>query len=153
MNLELKGLSTEISLGYGLRYYRAGLKYTTVNNGLDEVQRFHLNALSHEIVTNIEIRPQLNFGADLNFAFNWLNGRGSVDNLKIKFNDENGNDDKEVLRVQLNLYSKLNPDESNGGIYARLGGFYHLGSKDFYPQILVGYATNLSSFVNKFSKK
>lgn len=152
-NIELKGLSTEWSFGYGLRYYRAGLKYTSVNNGLDEIKRYQLNALSHELITNFEVRPQLNFGADLNFAFNWLNGRGSVDNLDILFNEENGNDKKEVLRVQLNLYSKINPDESNGGIYARLGGFYHFGSKDFYPQILVGYATNLSSFVNKFSKK
>ena len=84
---------------------------------------------------------------------NWLNSRGSVENLDILFNEENDNDKKEVLRLQLNLYSKIDPDKSNGGVYARIGGFYHLGAKDFYPQILVGYATNLSSFVNKFAKK
>ncbi|TGV04777.1 transcriptional regulator [Flavivirga rizhaonensis] len=153
INLELKGLSTEWSFGYGLRYYRAGLKHTKVEDGVDVVKRYQLNALTHEISTNFEIRPQLNFGADLNVAFNWLNGRGSVENLDILYNQQDDNDKKEVLRLQLNLYSKVNPNESNGGIYARIGGFYHIGAKDFYPQILVGYATNLSSFVNKFTKK
>jgi hypothetical protein len=153
LNIELKGLSTEWSFGYGLRYFRAGLKHTEVEDGVDEVRRYQLNALSHELSTNFEIRPQLNFGADLNIAMNWLNSRGSVENLDILFNEENDNDKKEVLRLQLNLYSKIDPDKSNGGVYARIGGFYHLGAKDFYPQILVGYATNLSSFVNKFAKK
>ena len=153
LNIELKGLSTEWSVGYGLRYFRAGLKHTEIDNGMDEVSRYQLNALSHELSTNFEIRPQLNFGADLNIAMNWLNGRGSVENLNVLYNQENDNDKREVLRLQLNLYSKLNPNESNGGVYARIGGFYHLGAKDFYPQILVGYATNLSSFVNKFAKK
>lgn len=153
LNIEMKGLSTDWSFGYGLRYYRAGLKYTEPNAGLDVVKKYQLNAITHEISTNFEIRPQLNFGADLNLALNWLHGRGSVENLDVSYNPIDGNDKKKVLRVQLNLYSKLNPSESNGGIYARIGGFYHLGAKDFYPQILVGYATNLSSFVNKFSKK
>lgn len=151
-NWEWKGLYTEFNFGYGLRYFRAGLRHTIVNDGVDNVKTFQLNALSHELVANFEIRPQLNFGADLNFAFNWLNGRGATDDVTIIMNQDNNNDDKSVLRVQLNLYSKLNPDKTNDGIYARIGGFYHLGAKDFFPQILVGYATNLSTFVNKFKK-
>lgn len=151
-NLELKGLSTEWSLAYGIRYYRAGLRYTFEKDGEDISKDYQLNALSHEFSTNIEIRPQLNFGADINLAFNWLNPRGNSDNIPIVLNKDNDNDDKSILRLQLNLYTKLNPDKSNDGIYARLGGFYHLGAKDFFPQVLVGYATNLSSFVNKFKK-
>lgn len=151
-NWEWKGLYTEFNFGYGLRYFRAGLRHTIVNDGVDNVKTFQLNALSHELVANFEIRPQLNFGADLNLAFNWLNGRGATDDVTIIMNQDNNNDDKSVLRVQLNLYSKLNPDKTNDGIYARIGGFYHLGAKDFFPQILVGYATNLSTFVNKFKK-
>lgn len=151
-NWEWKGLYTEFNFGYGLRYFRAGLRHTIVNDGVDNVKTFQLNALSHELVANFEIRPQLNFGADLNFAFNWLNGRGATDDVTIIMNHDNNNDDKSVLRVQLNLYSKLNPDKTNDGIYARIGGFYHFGAKDFFPQILVGYATNLSTFVNKFKK-
>ncbi|MFN3753974.1 hypothetical protein [Flavobacterium sp.] len=151
-NLELKGLSTEWSFAYGIRYYRAGLRYTYEKDGGDILKDYQLNALTHELSTNLEIRPQLNFGADINFAFNWLNARGSTENIPIIFNADNDNDDKSVLRLQVNLYTKLNPDKSNDGIYARLGGFYHLGAKDFFPQVLVGYATNLSSFVNKFKK-
>jgi hypothetical protein len=151
-NWEWKGLYTEFNFGYGLRYFRSGLRHTIVNDGVDNVKTYQLNALSHELIANFEIRPQLNFGADLNFAFNWLNARGATDDVPIILNQDNNNDDKSVLRVQLNLYSKLNPDKTNDGIYARLGGFYHLGAKDFFPQILVGYATNLSTFVNKFKK-
>ncbi|WP_147676292.1 hypothetical protein [Algibacter pacificus] len=153
LNIEMKALSTDWSFGYGLRYYRAGLKYTETTEDVDVVKKYQLNALTHEFNTNFEIRPQLNFGADLNIALNWLHDGGSVENLDILYNTNDGNDEKKILRLQLNLYSKVDPSESNGGIYARIGGFYHLGAKDFYPQILVGYATNLSSFVNKFSSK
>lgn len=153
LNIELKSLSTDWSFGYGLRYYRAGLKNTDEGSGADVVKRYQLNALTHELSTNFEIRPQLNFGADLNIALNWLHGRGELENLNVKYNTDDGNDEKKILRLQLNLYSKLDPSESNGGIYARIGGFYHFGAKEYYPQLLVGYATNLSSFVNKFSNK
>ena len=61
--------------------------------------------------------------------------------------------ESKVLRGELNLFSKVNPDNSNGGIYARLGGSYDVDTQNFYPQIMVGYATNLSSFINKFSNK
>lgn len=153
LNFELKGLSTEWSFGVGGRYYRSALRNTLVKDGKEDiVTNYQLNALTYELNTNFEIRPQLNFGADLNIAYNWLHPRGATDNLKMVLNEENENNDKRVIRLQLNLYSKLNPDKSNDGIYARLGGYYQLGAKDFYPQILVGYATNLSSFVNKFKK-
>lgn len=152
LNIELKPLSTEWSFGYGVRYYRAGARYMIQKADADEERKYQLNALTHEISTNFEIRPELNFGADINLGFNWLNARGSLKNIPIVYSKNSNMDDKSVVRIQLNLYSKIDPRNSNDGIYARLGGFYHLGSKDFYPQIMVGYATNLSSFVNKFKK-
>lgn len=152
VNLEIKPLSAEWSFGYGIRYYRAGVKYDIQKTDADEERKYQLNALTHEISTNFEIRPELNFGADINLGFNWINARGALKDIPIVYTKNSNMDDKSVLRMQLNLYSKIDPRNSNDGIYARLGGFYHLGSKDFYPQIMVGYATNLSSFVNKFKK-
>lgn len=153
VNVELKGLNSEWSLAGGVRYYRTGLRYTYINTGnADVIQSSQLNSLTYEISTNFEIRPQSNFGADINLGYNWLNARGSTDNIPIVFNPENNNDEKAMLRLQGNFYMKLDPLTSNDGIYVRMGGFYHLGSKDFYPQILVGYATNLSSFINGFKK-
>ena len=52
-----------------------------------------------------------------------------------------------------NLYTKLNSKESNGGLYFRLGAFYDFNTYTVSPQIMVGYATNLTSFINKFQKK
>lgn len=153
LNIEVKGLNSEWSLAGGLRYYRTGLRYTYVNTGnADVIKSSQLNSLTYEISTNFEIRPQSNFGADINVGLNWLNARGSTENIPIVFNPLNNNDEKTMLRLQGNFYMKLDPFTSNDGIYVRMGGFYHLGSKDFYPQILVGYATNLSSFVNGFKK-
>ncbi|RAV30257.1 hypothetical protein [Sinomicrobium soli] len=152
-NVELKGLSTDLSLLYGLRYYRTGLKHNFLAEGKDQSDVYQLNVLSHEVATNFEIRPEMNFGADLNIALNWLNEAGHDKEINIHYLKDDGKDNKLVLRLYLNLYSKLNPDQSNTGIYARLGGFYHPGSKSYHPQILVGYATNLSSFVNRFRKE
>ncbi len=150
--MELKGLSTEWSFGYGLRYYRAGTRYLINDDEGDIIKQYQLNALTHELNTTIEIRPQINFGADVNIAYNWINSRGSIENIPIAY-DINKIEDKSVLKLYLNLYSKLDPSSSSDGVYARLGGYYHLGEKDFFPQILVGYATNLTSFVNTFKKK
>lgn len=153
VNIEMKGLNSELSFAGGFRYYRTGLRYTYVSTGnADIIKSSQLNSLTYEISTNFEIRPQSNFGADINVGLNWLNARGSTDNIPIVFNPLNNNDEKTMLRLQGNFYVKLDPQTSNDGIYVRMGGFYHLGSKDFYPQILVGYATNLSSFVNGFKK-
>jgi hypothetical protein len=149
-NFEFKSLGADLSLGGGIRYYRAGIKYIATNIiGKDEEHNDQLNALAPEINTNFQIRPQTNFGADLLVAYSWLHARGTKNDIKV---DVPNGKDKKMLRLNLDLYSKVNPDQSNGGIYARLGGYYHVETKDFYPQIMVGYATNLSSFVNKFRK-
>ncbi len=150
-NLELKGLSTDISLGGGVRYYRAALNHTQTNTtGADIITTDQLNALAPELNINFQIRPQTNFGADLNLSYSWLNARGSRNDTPINILGDTK--DKRMFRLNLDIFSKINPDNSNGGVYGRIGGFYSIASKDFYPQIMVGYATNLSSFVNKFKK-
>jgi len=151
-NFEMKGLSTDASFGVGIRYYRAAFKYTNTDAaGKDDVLSDQLNALAPEVNLNFQIRPQTNFGADLNVAYSWLNARGAKNNTEVSV--PNSYKDKAMLRLNLDLYSKVSPDKTNGGIYGRIGGYYHLETKDFYPQIMIGYATNLSSFVNKFKKE
>lgn len=153
VNFEMKGLSTDVSFGAGLRYYRAAFKYTNTNaTEKDDISTDQLNALAPEINLNFQIRPQTNFGADLNFAYSWLHARGTKNNMEVNV-EPSTNKDKRMLRVNLDLYSKVNPDKTNDGIYGRIGGYYHIATKDFYPQIMVGYATNLSSFINKFKKE
>uniref|UniRef100_UPI00288B3AF8 hypothetical protein n=1 Tax=Xanthomonas sp. WCS2017Noco2-62 TaxID=3073640 RepID=UPI00288B3AF8 len=57
------------------------------------------------------------------------------------------------LYVVSNFYTKLNDKETKSGLYFRLGLNYDFYSYDVAPQIMVGYATNLTSFINKFKKK
>ena len=151
---ELKGLSSTINIGLGGRYLKSGFKYTQIDTSLnnpDVITRDQLNSLSTEWIFNLQIRPQANFGADIFISHNYIHPAGSkngaiIDNLDVDFNQ------RQFMRFSLDLYSKINPDVSQGGIYARLGGFFHYKTQEFYPQIMVGYATNLSSFVNRFSK-
>lgn len=155
-SLELKGLSSTLNFGYGIRYFRSGFKYTQIDTSRqspDIITRDQLNSLSNEYLINLQIRPQANFGADLNFSYNYIHPAGAKNNAIIdNFVEDHGQ--RKFIRFSLDLYSKINPDVSQGGVYARLGGFFHLadGSQEFYPQIMVGYATNLSSFVNRFTR-
>ena len=152
-NYEMKGFSTDVSFGGGIRYYRSSLVHTQTNggiNGVDVITNDQVNALAPEVNVNFQIRPQTNFGADFNIAYSWINVRGSKENATIQLDSPNH---RGMVRVNLDLYSKIDSEKSNGGIYARIGGFYQPNKKDFYPQIMVGYATNLSSFVNKFKKE
>ncbi|MFD0963329.1 hypothetical protein [Pseudofulvibacter geojedonensis] len=152
LSVELKGLSTDISFGTGIRYYRTGYKYTNTSSlGRDEVFTDQLNALAPELSLNFQIRPQGNFGADLTLIHSWLNARGTKENSTIIVPQTEK--DKRLLQVNLDFYFKLTPKVSNNGVYFRMGGWYHNETKDFFPQFMVGYATNLSSFVNKFKEK
>lgn len=156
LSIELKGLSSSLNFGFGVRYFRSGFKYTQIDTSRqdpDIVTRDQLNSLSEEFLINFQIRPQANFGADLNFSYNYIHPAGAKNNAIIdNFVEDHGQ--RKFIRFSLDLYSKINPDVSQGGVYARLGGFFHLadGSQEFYPQIMVGYATNLSSFVNRFTR-
>ena len=67
---------------------------------------------------------------------------GGTNHFLVKYN---------LFNVEANFYWLTSPEKrSNGGIYAKLGAYYHTESYDIFPQLMVGYATNLSSFVNRF---
>lgn len=160
--IEYKRLFLNISLGYSATFYRTGFKYTqTVTDAKDIVTNRQLLSLGHGPFLNFEIRPQNNFGADIIFSIENLNyndtkeinGRnfkndiivdGGKNHLGIKYN---------LINVEANFYWLTNPEKSKGGIYAKLGTYYHTESQTIFPQIMVGYATNLTSFVNRFKPK
>ena len=154
--LEWKGISTYVVLDYGVQFYRTRVRYFKDDaNNYDDYQVY---SIGHGPKIKFEIRPQVNFGADLNIGFMGYNYNGI--NSKSNLNDELRNhviDDKHVFLnnfyILSNFYTKLNDKEKNNGLYFRLGGFYDFETSDISPQLMVGYATNLTSFINKFKKK
>ncbi|CAM3426421.1 hypothetical protein [Zobellia roscoffensis] len=156
---EIKRASTFMHIRYGLRFLSTGVEYnlnesiTSENgntvNSLYEKRDFRVFAIGQEIETNFEIRPQSDIGADLTIGLNWFGATGTNKN-DIKFNTYNNSPN---LKVMANLYSLVNPNNSKSGLFFRLGGHYDLGNYDLYPQIMVGYATNLTSFINKVQSK
>ncbi len=159
---EWKGASTFIHLRYGLRFLRTGVEYNlkeqvdTVVNGVPTVQEnlleersFQVYSIGQEAELNFEIRPQSSVGADVTLGLNWFRATGTNKN-DVNFSTINNTPN---LKLMTNIYAFTDSEDSNSGIYVRLGGHYNLGNYKVFPQLMVGYATNLSSFVNKFGKK
>lgn len=162
ISFEWKGASTFIHLRYGLRFLRTGTEYnlkeqvTTMVNGNPVIQEnllerrsFQVYSIGQEVELNFEIRPQSLVGADVTFGINWFGETGTNKN-DVNFYATNNSPN---LKLMANIYSLTNSEESNSGVYFRLGGHYNLGTYKVFPQIMVGYATNLSSFVNKVKRE
>lgn len=159
---EWKGASTFIHLRYGLRFIRTGVEYNlkeqntilidtipTVQETIVERKGFQVFSIGQEAEVNFEIRPQSSVGADVTVGLNWFRANGTNKN-DVGFSTTNNSPN---LKVMANIYALTNSEDSNSGVYFRLGGHYNLGSYKVFPQIMVGYATNLSSFVNKLKKE
>ncbi|MEP1489745.1 MAG: hypothetical protein ABJK28_15090 [Algibacter sp.] len=159
---EWKGASTFIHLRYGLRFIRTGAEYNlkeqntilvdntpTVQETIVERKGFQVYSIGQEAEVNFEIRPQSSVGADVTVGLNWFRANGTNKN-DVDFSTTNNSPN---LKVMANIYALTNSEDSNSGVYFRLGGHYNLGSYKVFPQIMVGYATNLSSFVNKLKKE
>jgi len=159
---ESKGWFLNTSLGYSTAFYRSGFRYTqTVTDGQDITTDGQLFSLGHGPYLNFEFRPQTNFGADIFLGIEDLNYSdtrvvNSRDFGKDIFIEDGKNHflfQHNLINVSANFYWLTNPLKSAGGIYAKVGGAYHTPSNSIFPQILVGYATNLTSFVNRFKPK
>lgn len=158
---ESKGWFLNTSLGYSAAFYKTGFQYTSVNDsGQDETTTAQLFSLGHGPYINFEIRPQNNFGADVRFSLedisyndtDMLAGKSVRKELMTDTGQNHFLVKYNTAAVEANFYWLLNPETSKGGVYAKVGTYYHTQSHDIFPQILVGYATNLTSFVNRFSK-
>ncbi|MDO6598191.1 hypothetical protein Q4512_14805 [Oceanihabitans sp. 2_MG-2023] len=161
---EAKRFFSYISLGYQGAFYRTALKTSIINSGdgdtaKDDENISSLISTSHGPYLNIEIRPQTNFGADVSLSLNNLSysGANSIGDINIKETIvDNGVEhfgfQYNVVNIKADFYWLTNPKKGKkGGVFARLGAYYHTQNYQVHPQLMVGYATNLTSFVNKFS--
>ncbi len=162
LTYESKGWFLNTSLGYSVAFYRTGFRYTQTQDGAEDiVTNQQLLSLGHGPYLNFEIRPQTNFGADIAVSLEDLNYNGMQTINNRSFNNDIIVDTQEnhfitrynMVNVEANFYWLTNPDKSKGGIYAKLGTYYHTDNHTIFPQIMVGYATNLTSFVNRFKPK
>jgi hypothetical protein len=155
LSFEWKNISSIITLDYGVNFYRSRLKY--IKDAEKTTETFQAYALGHGPKLKIEIRPQVNFGADVNIGamgYNFNGFNNSIDYADFKNTViEQKTTLYNMLYLTTNFYTKLNNNESNDGLYFRLAGFYDLKTSEIAPQIMAGYATNLTSFINKFKKK
>ena len=154
--IEWKGISTNIVLDYGVQFYRTRVRY--IKDAINTTEDYQVYSIGHGPKIKFEIRPQVNFGADLNIGFMGYNYNGinSGANLNDELRHHVINDKPTFLNsfyILSNFYTKLNDKEKNNGLYFRLGAVYDFETSDVSPQIMVGYATNLTSFINKFKKK
>jgi hypothetical protein len=159
---ESKGWFLTSSLGYNVGFYRTGYQYTkTIDNEADEVSTGQLLSITHGPYLNFEFRPQDNFGADIMISLDELNLNDDDVVDAMNFGEEILENDQSnsflakhnMVNVSANFYWLLNPGKSDGGVYTKIGLAYHVPTEASFPQLLVGYATNLTSFVNRFKVK
>ena len=159
-SFEWKGANTFFHLKYGLRFLRTAVNYDLVQSqeviveGETQMietplssQSLQVYSIGQELDLNLEFRPQANIGADLTVGLNWFGSTGTNNN-DVDFDTTNNSPN---LKVMANLYSLTNPQNNKAGLFFRMGGHYNLGNYRLFPQLMVGYATNLTSFVNKLS--
>ncbi|MFD0990477.1 hypothetical protein ACFQ1R_10245 [Mariniflexile jejuense] len=158
LTYESKGWFLNTSLGYSAAFYRTGFRYTqTQPTDTDIITSRQLLSVGHGPYLNFEIRPQTNFGADIVFSLEDLNyndtkainGRSFKNDIIVDTGNNYFVSKYNLVNVEANFYWLTNPDKSKGGIYAKLGSYYHTENHSIFPQIMVGYATNLTSFINK----
>lgn len=157
ISLEWKGASTFVHLRYGLRFLRTGVEYNLLESTpgmnaddppvetLFERRDFQVFTVGHEVETSFEIRPQSNIGADVTVGLNWFGATGTSKN-DLKFNTTNNSAN---IKVMTNIYALVNPNNKKSGLFFRLGGHYDTGRYRLFPQMMLGYATNLTSFINR----
>ncbi|MBQ0787175.1 MAG: hypothetical protein KBT69_06730 [Oceanihabitans sp.] len=163
---EAKRFFSHISLGYQGTFYRTALNIAEINSGngddaKDDASIASLISTSHGPYLNVEIRPQTNFGADVSLSLNKLSysGANTINAIHIRDTIEDQGVDYfgveyNIVNIKADFYWLTNPEKGKkGGVFVRLGAFYHTQNYEVYPQLMVGYATNLTSFVNKFSPK
>jgi hypothetical protein len=161
LTYESKGWFLNTSIGYSLGFYRTAFRFTeTVENSKDIVTESHLLSLGHGPYLNFEIRPQNNFGADISLSFEDLNYAGDdmIGNADMTTIINRAKKDHfiwayNLINVEANFYWLTDPGKSSGGIYTKIGAWFHTDNNSIFPQLQVGYATNLSSFVNRFISK
>lgn len=162
VSIEAKGWFSVISLGYNIGFYRTGYRYTeSESSAMDMVSNGQVLSLSHGPYLGFEFRPQDSFGADLmisleKFSLNdriSLNGRDFRDDIISEVEDNDFLLNHNLINFSSSFYWLTSPGKTNGGVYARLGVAYHTPTDAIFPQFFVGYATNLTSFVNRFKPK
>ncbi len=154
LTYESKGWFLNTSLGYRAGFNRTGYRYSpTDTTSLDNVIDGQVFSASHGPYLNFEFRPQINFGADISFNYEFLQYNDSVALNERDFGDEILTGKGDLINVSAKFYWLTNPEKSVGGVYANLATTYHMEADAIFPQIMVGYATNLTSFVNRFKPK
>ncbi|SNR60458.1 hypothetical protein SAMN04488009_2770 [Maribacter sedimenticola] len=162
LSFESKGWFSTYSLGYNLGFYRTGFQYSnTQSSDQDVITKGQVLSISHGPYVNFEFRPQDNFGADIMLSLEEFNLNDQLEVNERDFRDDIIIQDQSnsflvkhnLVNVSTNFYWLTNPGKTTGGVYARVGVAYHTASDAIFPQVLVGYATNLTSFVNRFKPK
>ena len=162
ITVEWKQANAFFHLNYGIRFLRTAVAYdlfqneqitmgtttpTTINPATFlKTNSFQVFSIGQTAGVTVEIRPQTNIGADFNFGLNWLKDKGTNENEVKFFTNNRGTNN---IYTSLDLFATGSNNKKKSGVYFRIAGTYNSKSNRVFPQLMAGFATNLSSFVNK----
>ena len=153
LTLEMKRWSTFFNLELGYRLFRARVD---VNIDPVEVETRSKFIHSPELNLSFHIRPDWILGANVQAGIHYFTTfqRGLPDVLEFEINDIEGDkaENRWVFRNEFNAYAYISSKRKSGVFFRYRGyhGFTKFGVRQktqYYPTILIGYATNLAALI------
>ncbi len=153
LSYEIKGFNSFLNIDAGCRLYRSKVDMSPNLEKSDIRSKF---IYSPDIELSISLRPETRTGADFALGYHRLYtfNQGSPSAPELMLYEEIDRDfiKQTILRTEINLYY-LTSNENQGGLFFRYRGYhgFHRSGTfkklQFFPSLLFGYSTNLSTVV------
>ena len=136
---EVKRLNTFLNFEAGIHMFRSSFRMT------DSSDVKNMAVWAPTVNVNMTIRPDYAFGSNINVGMMWprLLLGSSIDTPEPDL-ISNG---MAMLFSEANFYAFTNPTQKKGGIFFRYVAYHDLHRRGFYPQVLIGYSTNLRGLI------
>ena len=161
---EAKMINTIFHFSGGVDFHRSGLREIAESPGRDTIKEFNVFSSAPYFKILAQYRPDLNFGADLQYEIKSLSLQNNSNDNPFVFLSDGLIKEGEVVftslkknrqiihSFELDLYGQVG---GKSGVFARVGidatGFSW--RDNIFPRITVGYSTNLDSYINSVNKK
>lgn len=136
---EIKRLNSFLHFESGIRMFRSSYRTSDTSSIMP------VSIWTPVTQVNMSIRPDYAFGSNINVGLMWprllLNSSIEVPEPDLISNG------MAMISTEANFYAFTNPTHKKGGIFLRYVAYHDLHRRGYFPQILIGYATNLRGLI------
>jgi hypothetical protein len=167
IGLEAKKLNTTFHIGLGAELYVSRFKYTEATDSIDISNEYSIVSAAPFINFIAEYRPDQFFGINMEARVKYLTMLTSSNAIpqllesaglyeKNVLNKKGYNEmtfiNRLVFTAEMDLFAHIN-NKGKSGIFARVGGELSINNANIFPMIVLGYSTNLDSYINSIREE